>query len=113
VEGDDKQRLIADAFWTIMPSHTENFGVVVLESMAQNTPVIASKGSPWEVLEKEGLGFWVDNSPEELARVLDEVFRLTPAEYERYRSQARGFVNDNFDIGRNIQKWSEAYRKLI
>jgi glycosyltransferase involved in cell wall biosynthesis len=113
VEGDDKQRLIADAFWTIMPSHTENFGVVVLESMAQNTPVIASKGSPWEVLEKEGLGFWVDNSPEELARVLDEVFRLTPAEYERYRSQSRGFVNDNFDIGRNIQKWSEAYRKLI
>ena len=26
-----------------MPSHTENFGIVAVEAMAQGTPVIASK----------------------------------------------------------------------
>jgi glycosyltransferase involved in cell wall biosynthesis len=39
VEGEQKQELYSNAFWTIMPSHTENFGMVVLESLAQSTPV--------------------------------------------------------------------------
>ncbi len=112
VEGEDKQKLLANAFWTLMPSHTENFGLVVLESMAQNTPVVASKGSPWESLETEKLGFWVDNSPEELSRTLAKIIRMDAAEYEAYRKRGRGFVQDNFDMGRNIYRWSETYRKL-
>jgi glycosyltransferase involved in cell wall biosynthesis len=113
VEGDEKQKLLADAFWTIMPSHTENFGLVVLESLAQNTPVIASKGSPWEALETEKLGFWVDNSPEELSRTLRRIVTMEATEYEDYRRRGRAFVSENFDIGRNIQKWVEIYRGLI
>jgi glycosyltransferase involved in cell wall biosynthesis len=112
VEGDEKQKLLANAFWTVMPSHTENFGLVVLESLAQNTPVIASKGSPWEVLEKERLGFWVENSPEELSRTLDKIVRMERSEYEDYRSRGRDFVIENFDMSRNISKWSETYRSL-
>lgn len=112
VEGDEKQKLLADAFWTIMPSHTENFGLVVLESLAQNTPVIASKGSPWEVLETEKLGFWVDNSPEELSRTLRKIVTMDATDYEDYRRRGRAFVTENFDIRRNIQKWVEIYRGL-
>ena len=112
VEGDEKQKLLADAFWTIMPSHTENFGLVVLESLAQNTPVIASKGSPWEVLETEKLGFWVDNSPEELSQTLRRIVAMDTTEYEDYRRRGRAFVTENFDIGRNIQKWVDIYRGL-
>lgn len=112
IEGDEKQKLLADAFWTIMPSHTENFGLVVLESLAQNTPVIASKGSPWEVLETEKLGFWVDNSPEELSRTLRKIVTMDATDYEDYRRRGRAFVTENFDIRRNIQKWVEIYRGL-
>lgn len=112
VEGEAKQKLLADAFWTIMPSLTENFGLVVLESLAQNTPVIASKGSPWEVLEKERLGFWVDNSPECLAGVLKKIVGMDASEYDSYRSRGREFVENNFDISKNIGKWTETYRQL-
>jgi glycosyltransferase involved in cell wall biosynthesis len=112
VEGDEKQKLLADAFWTIMPSHTENFGLVVLESLAQNTPVIASKGSPWEVLETEKLGFWVENSPEELSETLRRIVTMSASEYEDYRKRGRTFVIENFDITRNIQKWADTYRGL-
>ena len=112
VEGDDKQRLLADAFWTIMPSHTENFGLVVLESLAQETPVVASKGSPWEVLETEQLGFWTDNSPEELSNILERILGMGDAEYQGYRSRGRDFVEQNFDMKKNIGRWSETYRSL-
>ncbi|HVF29405.1 MAG TPA: glycosyltransferase family 4 protein, partial [Pyrinomonadaceae bacterium] len=112
VEGDEKQQLIADAFWTVMPSHTENFGIVVLESLAHNTPVIASKGSPWETLETERLGFWVDNSPEELSKVVSRVIRMDETEYAAYRQRGREFVEQNFDIVNNIGTWTEIYRNL-
>ena len=112
VEGEAKQKLLADAFWTIMPSHTENFGLVVLESLAQNTPVVASTGSPWEVLETEKLGFWRDNSPEELSRILTRIVEMDAAEYEAHRKRGRKFVKENFDMSQNIERWTDAYRSL-
>ena len=112
VEGEKKQNLLAEAFWTIMPSHTENFGLVVLESLAQDTPVVASTGSPWEVLETEQLGFWTDNSPEELSKILKRVIGMESSEYAEYRSRGREFVERNFDVKKNIGKWSETYRNL-
>ena len=113
VEGRDKERLYADAYWTIMPSHTENFGLVVPESLAQNTPVIASRGTPWEVLETEHLGFWIENSPEELSNAITRIIEMNPDEYEEYRRRGRPFVEENFDMRKNIGRWVETYRTLV
>jgi len=112
VEGEEKQKLLADAFWTIMPSHTENFGIVVLESLAQSTPVIASKGSPWESLEEKKIGFWTENSPEKLAEKLKVILDMSLTEYEGYRQRSRFFVENEFDISKNIDKWIEVYKSL-
>ena len=112
VEGEAKQQILADAHWTIMPSHTENFGIVVLESLAQSTPVIASKGSPWEMLETEKIGFWTENSPELLAEKIDEILQMPKAEYEDYRKRCRGVVEREFDIRENIDKWVDLYKNL-
>ncbi len=112
VEGDAKQQLYADAYFTIMPSHTENFGVVVLESLAQGTPVIASTGSPWRRLETERVGFWIDNAPETIGAAIDSVLEMPPAEYREMRERARPFVLREFDVQANIAKWVEVYNSL-
>ena len=112
VEGEAKQKLLADAHWTFMPSHTENFGMVVLESLAQNTPVLASTNSPWKSLEDEGVGIWCDNSPQVLAQRIDKILAMAESEYGRYRSRARQFVLERFDIKSNIRKWEEFYSGL-
>ena len=51
-----------------MPSHNENFGNVVVESLSQGTPVIASTGTPWKILEKYHAGYWIKNNPENIAK---------------------------------------------
>ncbi len=112
IEGSEKQTLLAHAFWTFMPSHTENFGLVVLESLAQHTPVAASTGSPWQVLEQERLGFWSGNSPQELSAVLKRVFSMESSDYEAMRGRCRAFVEAHFDISRNISRWTDTYRTL-
>lgn len=112
VEGQEKEELFANAYFTIVPSHSESFGIVVLESLAQNTPVLASKGSPWEILEKEKVGFWTENSSEELANSIDKLLRMDSTEYQGYRERGRDFVRRDFDITVNIDKWLEVYRNL-
>jgi glycosyltransferase involved in cell wall biosynthesis len=44
--------------------------MVVVEALACGTPVIASRHTPWKILEDAGAGLWVDNSPESLAAAL-------------------------------------------
>lgn len=112
VEGEAKSKLLADAYFTMMPSHSENFGVVVLESLVQNTPVLASIKTPWKSLEKEKIGFWTDNTPEALAQVIDRILRMDASEYQGYRERGRDFVIREFDIRNNICKWIELYKNL-
>ena len=54
----------------ILPSFTENFGGVVIDALAHGRPVIASKFTPWKVLEEEHCGWWVEATPESLSDAL-------------------------------------------
>lgn len=46
--------VLADAkkqlFEALVPSHSENFAIVVAEALAHAVPVFASKGTPWSEL---------------------------------------------------------------
>ena len=57
----------------LVPSYTENFGIVVAEALAHGVPVIASKGTPWSRLEEMKCGLWVDNDPESLAGAIRSI----------------------------------------
>lgn len=111
-EGVAKQQLLANASWTFMPSISENFGVVVLESLAQNTPVVASTGTPWAILAENEVGFWVDNSPESLGATIDTLIQMPADQYMNYRGRSRQFVEEHFEINKNGGKWLELYRSL-
>lgn len=81
----------------VMPSHTENFGIVAAEALAHAVPVIASRATPWADLVTHDCGLWIENTPEALARALvDSSRRDLRAMGERGRSfatQAFGWDN--------------------
>lgn len=55
-----KELILATASVLILPSASENFGLVVLEALAQATPVICSTGTPWQQVVDQGCGLWVE-----------------------------------------------------
>jgi Glycosyltransferase len=112
VTGAEKEQLFAGAYFSFLPSHSENFGNVVLESMAEGTPVVASKGTPWSAMEAAGAGFWVSNEPAPLSNVIDEILTLPAAVYQQYRNAARLFVETSFEVNQNIEQWIRLYRQL-
>src|SRR5690606_35393588 len=88
VGGVEKQKLYSESYALVLPSETENFGNVVVEALNQGTPVIASKGTPWSLLEQYGCGFHVENSPQVLAEALDKILSLDNAGYLSFRKNA-------------------------
>ena len=73
VTGEEKDNAFSTADVCIVPSHIENFGMVIAESLAHGLPVIASQGTPWKEINKKGCGMWVKNSPSSLAKAVVEI----------------------------------------
>jgi len=71
----------------VLPSHSENFGMTVAESLAAGTPVVVTKGTPWEEIETHGCGWWIDVGAAPLAGAL-EVALAEP----RHALSARGLA---------------------
>lgn len=68
--GVEKDELLQSSAFLILPSHTENFGMVVLEALASGVPVLASRGTPWKDLDVHHCGWWVDSGQEGLLSAL-------------------------------------------
>ncbi len=109
VEGVKKRKLFAESYFTFLLSKSENFGNVVVESMANKTPVIASKGTPWQLLEDRQAGFWVTADPGEIALLMDKILEMEPGEYDRYCENAYSLTKSEFDIKMNGYKWLSMY----
>lgn len=78
VHGEAKWALLGSADLFILPSHSENFGNVIPEALSQGIPVLTTRGTPWEVLEAEGCGWWI--SLEALPIALDHALGLAGPE---------------------------------
>ena len=113
VEKQTKHSLYANAYVTIMPSHNENFGNVVVESLAQGTPVIASTGTPWQVLEKHNAGYWIPNSPELIAKTLDKLLNLPKQEYDLICLNSFKLMTNEFDIKTKVKSWINFYKLIV
>lgn len=105
VEGEAKDKLIAGSFFLVLPSFSENFGAVVAESLSQGTPVIASKGTPWEILNETKSGIWVENDPKTLSNQIDNVLNIHPSSYLIMRRNARDLALEKLDVNNSIPQW--------
>jgi glycosyltransferase involved in cell wall biosynthesis len=68
--GQDKLTFLSTVSITVLPTHSENFGMSVAESLACRTPAIVTRGAPWGGLETERAGWWVEGSTDALQQAL-------------------------------------------
>jgi glycosyltransferase involved in cell wall biosynthesis len=113
VEGAAKRALFeaADAF--VLPTFSENFGVVVAEAMSYGLPVLTTRGTPWQVLETLRAGWWVEPGVAGIAEGLRRALSTTPAQRMRMGQAGRAYVADNLGWAAAGKKTCEAYAWLL
>lgn len=113
ITGDRKEIAYAESFCLILPSESENFGNVVVESMNHGTPVIASKGTPWAILEDFNCGYHIENSSEQIALAIDKMISLDANDYLSMRRNSVRLVDEKFNIETKIDLWINEYKSML
>jgi glycosyltransferase involved in cell wall biosynthesis len=111
--GDAKQQAYFGAELFVLPTHSENFGMVVAEALAHGCPAVVSCGAPWEGLRTEGCGWWVSNSVESLVVALDAAMQLPPAQLAAMGLRGRTWMERDYGWVAIGQKMDAAYRWLV
>lgn len=101
----------ADLF--VLPTHSENFGMVVAEALAHGCPAVVGRGAPWSGLETEGCGWWVDISVPTLTAALDAAMELPPKELAAMGLRGRAWMARDYGWAAIGQKMDAAYRWLL
>lgn len=86
--GDARWQFYREADLFVLPTFSENFGIVIAEALACDVPVITTRGAPWEDLIAHQCGWWIEVGVEPLARALRESMGLSDA--QRYGMGQRG-----------------------
>jgi glycosyltransferase involved in cell wall biosynthesis len=113
VQGEMKDALVANADVFVLPSYSENFGIVVAEAMAWGRPVIASTGTPWKEVADVGAGWWVKPEEEALAVALAEAMDKRPEELEAMGAQGRALVEERYTWAAPAKKLIAAYEAAL
>ncbi len=104
--GKAKTALLARADLFVLPTYSENFGIVVAEALAHAVPVLTTTGAPWRLLIDQGCGWWVTPTVDGLKAGLIEAF-ATPTEVRRTMGQrGRAAVAARFG-------WDEIAQRMV
>jgi len=124
-----RNELIASSRCFIFPIKWEEpFGLVMIESMASGTPVIAyARGSTPEVIKDGETGFLVNSSEEDirgdwiikktaiegLCEAVEKIYAMPEEEYKAMRRNCRAHVEKNFTVERMVDEYETVYQQII
>jgi glycosyltransferase involved in cell wall biosynthesis len=100
----------ADLF--VLPTHSENFGMVVAEALAHGTAVICTQGAPWPSLESHGCGRWIDIGVDPLAAALTEAMSQSSESLAAQGAAGRRWMQTDFSWSSISKQTNELYEWL-
>jgi glycosyltransferase involved in cell wall biosynthesis len=113
IYGDKKWELFQQSDIFILPTYSENFGIVVAEALASGTPVITTKGTPWKELNTHHCGWWIDNDVNTIAKTLKEAIALSEEEYRQMGIRGRELMKNNYSMEVITQKMMQLYEWIL
>lgn len=110
--GDEKEELFSSASAFVLPTFSENFGIVVAEALAHGLPVITTYGAPWSDLVTYQCGWWVEPSVDGMTSGLGRVFATTDSELDRMGIMGKALVVKKYGWDRIAETMVGYYKKI-
>jgi glycosyltransferase involved in cell wall biosynthesis len=111
--GDELDREYRSASALVLPSYSENFGMVVGEAMAYGLPVITTQGTPWESLVKINAGWWVPPTVEGITNALRELTSRSRESLAEMGKRGRQLAEREFGWNKVANDFLKVYLGLL
>ena len=112
VYADDKWPLYREADLFVLPTWSENFGIVVPEALACGTPVITTVGTPWEELNEVGCGWCTKIGTKATKDALLKFLACSDSELERMGRNGRALVEEKYTSEAVAKQFVEMYERV-
>ena len=117
---DEKWKAYARASLFVLPTYSENFGIVVAEALWAGVPVVTTKGTPWSELEGSSpsaptrCGWWIDLPPtESLERALSKAMSLDPRVLAEMGRRGHRLVEEKYTWEAVVKPMIGGYRNVL
>jgi glycosyltransferase involved in cell wall biosynthesis len=128
VDGEVREALLGHAEFMVLPSHSENFGLVVAESLAAGRPVVTTNKTPWgselaqgdrrkEIADRGSMnlelrGCGVICEVTDLKRGLERMLQFSDKEREEMGARGREWMREEFSWEAGAETILEAYKAI-
>jgi glycosyltransferase involved in cell wall biosynthesis len=114
LSGDAKWGALRDCKALVLPSHQENFGIVVAEALAAGRPVLISdKVNIWREIKADNAGLVGSDDVDGTSRVLAEFLSLPPDATSRMGRAARDCFLTRFEVTIAADAMSVALQEAV
>lgn len=98
VYGKEKWKIYQEADLFVLPTHSENFGLVIIEALATGLPVITTRGTPWQELTNNRCGWWIELTVNNLQQAIKEAIDKPSFELKKMGERGKALVKSKYDI---------------
>jgi glycosyltransferase involved in cell wall biosynthesis len=96
VPNEQVRKLFSQYDLFFFPTHGENFGHVILESLLAGTPVLISDQTPWRNLAKYNAGLDISlNETHPFLEAIESALVMTEQQFKEYNNGSKDFAKNN------------------
>lgn len=113
VYGETKWELYRTSDFFVLPTHSENFGLAIAESLASGTPVITTVGTPWKELSTSNAGACIEIGAQHLVETLRKFIRISDSEREEMGRNGRSLIENKYSDTKMANEMMALYNSIL